>query len=476
MVNKRTKKSDVLYHIIKRWRILILFVLFGLLVGGALNGISYIRGEIQREYRITSSFTVLAKNKNEKFASDRNNPELGDNDYATDIADSAVYLVKSRSNLKNAVELSGVENVSAGDISSHLTVEKKDGTNIIETTLLWRSEAEGLEIMNAINKASETIMLNTMEIGTVAVIDEPRASHIIGGGTNLSTWVFIGFMVGLMYCILKWIFDTTVINELDIEDIYEMDSLGSVRFDPKYAFSKPMKDVPVMDDIKSVTHLIVNRMEVNGFHKLYLTSTKHYEGKTRLAADIAIHLSDLGKRTLLIDCDFSNPVLGTLFLDELPYEHTLNALYRGDCDRLDAITHINGCLDILPLILKNHPETVNDELLAEIDSVTGGYDYVIIDAAPVGEDAEVLRLNEIVDTAVFVIRFDYAKVDAVRRAMFRMQKSGLPILGGVFNCVVNWKQTITNSPKRFTKTIKKEIKKKNKHVNKHAKGKGKKTT
>lgn len=461
MVNKNTKKSDILYHIIKRWRIIILFTLFGLLVGAAFGGISYVRGEIQREYRVSSSFTVLAKNKNEKFASDRNNPELGDNDYATAIADSAVYLVKTRKNLTNAIEISGIEGVSAGDISSHLSIERREGTNIVEMTLLWRSEAEGIAIMNAVNKSAESIMLDTLELGTIAVIDEPKASYIIGGGTNLSMWVFIGFIAGLAFCILKWVFDTTVINELDLEDIFGIDSLGSVKFDPKYAFSKPARDVPVMDDIKSAAHLIINRMEVNGYHKLYFTSAKHYEGKTRLAADIAVHLSALGKRTLLIDCDFSNPVLGTLFLDDLPYEHTLNALYRGDCDRIDAITHINGCLDILPLILENHPDTANDELLAEIDSVTGGYDYVIMDAAPVGEDAEVLRLNEIADAAVFVIRFDYAKVESVKRALFRMKKSGLPILGGVFNCVVNWKQTVANSSKRFTRSIKKELKRRN---------------
>ncbi len=469
MVNKKTKKSDVLYHIVKYWRVIILFILLGLLSGAAFSGIRFVRGEIQREYSVSSSFTVLAKNKNQKFASDRNNPERGDNDYATDITQSAIYLVESRKNIQKAIDISGIKSVSVNDIVRNLKLQRADGTNIVEMTLSWRSESEGIAIVNAINLASESIMLDTMELGTVAVIDEPKAVYIVGGGTNYNACIVIGFLVGLMFCILKWIFDTTVINELDLEDIFEIDSLGSIRFDSKYTVSKPGWNVPIMDDIKSSAHLLINRMEVNGFHKLYITSTKHFEGKTRLAADIAIHLSALGKKTLLIDCDFANPVLGTLFYDELPYEKTLNALYRGDCDKVDAVSHFNGCLDILPLILENSPDTVNDALLAQINSMTDGYDFVIIDAAPVGEDAEVLRLNEVVDTAVFVIRFDYAKLEAVKRAMFRMKKSGMPILGGIFNCVVTWKQTAANTSGRFTRTLKKEIKKRKEKAKKNKK-------
>ena len=458
------KKSDIFYHIVKGWRLIIITTLVGLVAGVSIIGFGYVRGEMTREYRITASVAVVAVNSLGRYSENSKEPYKADIDFARGFTDSAIYIIKSQRNMEAVVDELGLQNVSASDIAHNLSVSRYNDTEIIELTLLWRTEKEGLEIMDAITKVSHKTMIATEKIGGVAVINESRANFIVGGNISLSTWIYAavaGFVAGVVFCILRFLLATTVINEIDLEEVFSIDSLGSVPLNVSYARAKPLSEEAqaIQDEIKSVTHLLINRLEMAKASKLYITSTDPKEGKSRLIADIALQFSYLGKKTLLIDCNFKNPMLGMLFSENLTYIESLNSLYRGESDKLDAIVHINGCLDLLPTVLEEEPESLNDAMLGQIAAVMDGYDYVLIDAAPVGTDAEVLRLNEIVDTAIYVVKCDATKVEDIKNALFRIAKSGIPIVGGIFNCVVNWRQTLLNTPKRLTASLQKEAKK-----------------
>ena len=83
----------------------------------------------------------------------------------------------------------------------------------------------------------------------------------------------------------------------------------------------------------------------------------------------------------------------------MDYAHTLNALYRGDSSAEEAITNLTGYLDLLPSILESREIPLGDALLRLIKDLSQNYDYVLMDAAPVGQVAETLSLNRIADTA-----------------------------------------------------------------------------
>ena len=465
MNKKKTfKKSDIFYHIVKGWRMILVFTLVGLIAGVAIIGFGYVRGEMAREYKVTSSVAVTAVNSLGRYSENSREPYKSDIDFARGLTESAVYIIKSQRNMEAVIEDLGYQGVSASDILRNLSVSRYGETEIIELTLLWRTEKEGLEIMEAINKVSRQTILQTEKIGGISVINQPKATFIVGGNISLSTWIYAavaGLVAGILFCILRFLLATTVVNEIDLEDIFSLDSLGAIPLDVKYARAKPLSEgaESVEDDIKSVAHLLINRLEIAKAHRFYITSTEHNEGKSRLIADIALQFSHLGKKTLLIDCNFKNPSLGALFSEDLTYIQSLNALYRGEADKLDAVVPINGCLDLLPAVLEEEPVSFNDAMLGQIARVMDGYDYVMIDTAPVGIDAEVLRFNEVVDTAVYVVKCDSTKVEDIKNALFRIAKSGIPMAGGIFNCVVNWKQTFLNTPRRLASSLQREAKK-----------------
>lgn len=173
---------------------------------------------------------------------------------------------------------------------------------------------------------------------------------------------------------------------------------------------------------------------------IYVTSAAKNEGKTTVTAYLAVQLAELGMKVLLIDFDTRNPKLGGLFLNKVEYEHSLNALYRGETSTEEAITKLTGNLDILPSVLERKPVPLDDALLDLVSHLHEGYDVLLMDTAPVGQVADTMSLNQLADIALLVVGFDKAGMEEIRDALSRLKKSGMEIMGCVVNSVKELKK------------------------------------
>ena len=85
-------------------------------------------------------------------------------------------------------------------------------------------------------------------------------------------------------------------------------------------------------------------------------------------------------------------------------------------------------LDLIPM----------DQVLFDfISSISGDYEYVLIDAPPVGRDSDTLSLNRIASVVLFVVRYDMVTLYEIQKSIEKLDKSGTRILG----CIVNGTQS-----------------------------------
>ena len=92
---------------------------------------------------------------------------------------------------------------------------------------------------------------------------------------------------------------------------------------------------------------------------------------------------------------------------------------------------------------------MDETTLSLVDRLSQSYDYVLMDTPPVGMVADAMRLNQVADSAVFVIRYDASTMDVIRDALERLDKSGTLIAGCVVNGVtsgVRWDEDDADSP------------------------------
>ncbi|MGN0742344.1 MAG: AAA family ATPase [Candidatus Fimadaptatus sp.] len=444
---RRLRVSDLLFAIRKRLVLILICTAVGLVLGIILGFVSYLRGEMSKQYLITTSIAVTSQNANGMFTSDSKNPGSTDIHLAEDMVDAVIYVIRSDRTLNAAVERLNLIGVSTKDIYNNLRVTQYNETQIIELSLYWRSAQEGISILTAINQVVPDILISTLKIGSASVINEPRSRYIIGGSLNASMWVFaamMGAMLGAGFAVLELLLRPTLLSSRDVQDQLGLELLGEIP-ERKAFFRKKRNllfwadeedsDPVVLDNYVAIAHIIQRQLKGIDNACVYLTSASQNEGKTTVAAYLAVMLSGLGTRVLLLDLDTRNPRLGGLFINKVDYSHSLNALYRGDIELEDAVTHLTGTLDILPTVLESKPIAIDEAMCGLISSLKAHYDVVLIDTAPVGQVAETMSLGQIVDTVLFVARFDGASIGQLREALYRIEKSGRPIMGCLFNGV-----------------------------------------
>lgn len=448
---KQLRIGDILFALRKRLILIVACTIVGLAIGIMLGLVSYLRGEMSKQYLITTSIAVTSQNANGLFTSSNQSPGSTDVHLAEDMVDSVMYVIRSDRTLNAAVEKMNLIGVSAKDIYSNLKVTQYNSTQIIELNLYWRSAQEGISILDAINSVLPNILISTLKIGSVSVINEPSSKYIIGGSLNASIWVYmavLGALLGMGVAVLELLLHPTLLNVSDVEDQLGLELLGEIPERKSYfrknrnlldqSEDKEESDPIVMDNYAAVAHILQKRFRSTPNACIYVTSAVQNEGKTTVLSHLAVQLSDLGMKVLMLDLDTRNPRLGGMFLKKVDYSYSLNALYRGDTDVQEAITHLTGTLDLLPTVLEGKPLPLDDALCGLIQELRSSYDIVLIDTAPVGQVAETMGLNRVVDGVLFIIRFDGADMGRVRESLYRIDKSGMRILG----CIVNGVKTL----------------------------------
>ena len=443
---KQLRIGDILFALRKRLILIVACTIVGLAIGIMLGLVSYLRGEMSKQYLITTSIAVTSQNANGLFTSSNQSPGSTDVHLAEDMVDSVMYVIRSDRTLNAAVEKMNLIGVSAKDIYSNLKVTQYNSTQIIELNLYWRSAQEGISILDAINSVLPNILISTLKIGSVSVINEPSSKYIIGGSLNASIWVYmavLGALLGMGVAVLELLLHPTLLNVRDVEDQLGLELLGEIPERKSYfrknrnlldqSEDKEESDPIVMDNYAAVAHILQERFRATPNACIYVTSAVQNEGKTTVLSHLAVQLSDLGMKVLMLDLDTRNPRLGGMFLKKVDYSYSLNALYRGDTDVQEAITHLTGTLDLLPTVLEGKPLPLDDALCGLIQELRSSYDIVLIDTAPVGQVAETMGLNRVVNGVLFIVRFDGADMGRVRESLYRIDKSGMRILG----CIVN---------------------------------------
>lgn len=449
---KQLRVSDILFAIRKHIVMIVLFTAAGLALGIVLSLAAYMRGEMSKQYAITTSIAVTSQNENGLFTAQSNNPNSTDIYLAEEMVDSVIFVLKSDKTLSAAVERLNLLGIATKDIYNNLSMSQYNETQIIELTLYWRSAQEGVEILTAINEVAPDILIDTLKLGNVSVINEPTARYLIGGNINATMWGYmaiLGMCLGVGFAVLELLLRPTLLNTRDMEWTFAVEVLGEIPERKKY-FQKKRNlllaneddgdNLDVLDNYVSLAHILKNYFQKMNHPCVYITSAAQNEGKTTVTAYLAVQLAEVGMKVLIIDFDTRNPKLGGMFLNKVEYNNSINALYRGETTKENAITSLTGNLDILPAVLERKPLPLDDALLKMVGELQTTYDVVLIDTAPVGQVADTMSLNQLADIALLVVRFDGATMENIRDALLRLDKSGMKIMGCIVNGVKELRQ------------------------------------
>jgi len=189
------------------------------------------------------------------------------------------------------------------------------------------------------------------------------------------------------------------------------------------------------DAIRSLRNSILLADFERNLHSLLVTSASPAEGKSTVAANLALAHARQGRRTLLIDADLRRPSLHKRF--QIPAAGGLASVLLEGADWRTAVAATDGVpeLHILPAGAPSRRATdlIGKGLVPLLDEAVQTYDLVIVDAPPTLGFAEPLEIATIVDGVIVVARAGETERKAVSSVLASLQRLRANIVGVVLN-------------------------------------------
>jgi len=264
---------------------------------------------------------------------------------------------------------------------------------------------------------------------------------------NLISGFLLGSVVGLVIILFVEIRNARFINLDDLESEYNVPILSII---PKYT-KETQKELQVSKLEYKIATLVSKDEGLIETYRLFrtklfqrltdhkkiimITSCEENSGKTSLTANLALSLSQEGKRILLVDCDLRKADLSRDFglstrdpglIDFLTKE--VNPKIYSRASKLIDILPAGGLTDDSGTIL-NSPRM--KLLFAHLENTN--YDIIIFDTPPVTRVVDPLVIAKFIKNVVLIVRPRYSLNETVRWGMQELKQANVNIIGMVAN-------------------------------------------
>ncbi len=179
---------------------------------------------------------------------------------------------------------------------------------------------------------------------------------------------------------------------------------------------------------------------------IVISSSQAGEGKSTVAANLALAVAELGKRVLLVDADMRKPSQHMIWRQG--NQEGLSNVLTGQCSEGSAIVEVHPNVFLLTAgVIPPNPIVLIDSVQMgdSIERWSDSYDLVIIDAPPLTVAADAAMIGSQVAGLLFVLRPNVADKESVQYAGEIIAQSKLKVLGMVLNGVNLDKQARYNS-------------------------------
>lgn len=361
--------------------------------------------------------------------------------------------------LKNAIEgkratiLRSVEGFKSSNLMKLSDTEKRIDEIDVSSKQFPKEQSELLKLERRF-RINETLYTSLMEkksnvelslVSTTSdfrIIEPPHlttAQPIIPWGPlTVTVAVLMGLITGVGLLILLWVFNSGIDSGQDIKRHLPQASLLSEIYYTNIRRPRELEDYPHSTLANQINGLIYNiGVKKSNVSSLGISSYKKGEGKSFTSTMLAVQYAQAGYKVLVIDANRRHPSVAKLFrITEGSQE--LNSFDASEINSAIKNTSNSG-VDVLSLgkVVFNNVEVQSfSDLLQTLGSA---YDRIIVDTAPIGNDARSLAILNATDMPIVITKRNHTDIQDILDLKELYLKGSLREL----NCIV----TATFSPK-----------------------------
>lgn len=338
-------------------------------------------------------------------------------------------------------------------IQGTISMEADEDTDFLTISVSSSDPEMAYEILKSVIETYPQVVEFVIGNTKLTILDEsgvPEAvekSEIYRGSiaNGASQGAMIGFGILVIYAFTR----RTVKSKKQLKRQINLMDCGSLPYIPvkKRKNAARHNEINLLEErispgyveaIRKIRTKVLRDMEAKEYKSILVTSSIPGEGKTTVAANLALSMAQQGKRVVLLDCDMRNPSVAAA-MNEKEEHPGLAAVLKKSVPVSEAMTEVKLPKGELLVLYGKEGDASDASLLGSerMNSLIRYWkkraDFVILDTAPSGLLADAPMLAKYADAALYVVRYDHTKLSKIREGLQSLAMSGVHMLGYVFN-------------------------------------------
>jgi chain length determinant protein tyrosine kinase EpsG len=193
------------------------------------------------------------------------------------------------------------------------------------------------------------------------------------------------------------------------------------------------------EEFRAIRGQLLSGLLKQGQKTLAVVSPGTREGRSYVAANLALAFSQSGYSTLLIDADMRAPQQHELFSIKRRIGFSMLLAGRVRIEDLDALPDqistfqnlsVLGCGAVPP----NPAELLNRKTFSRIMRELKKYfDIIVLDTPPATYQADVISIASVAESSLLVTRSGHSKMESVKHLMSLLAQAECNVVGSVLN-------------------------------------------
>lgn len=333
-----------------------------------------------------------------------------------------------------------------------ISVSSIHGTNLLTVSVSANDPNVAYAVLQSVLKNYPEVAKFVVGQTFLAVIDDSGVPTDSGRNTvlrgSLRRGALIGFALGLVLLLAYTINTRTIRSEMELRQLLNIYCLGSLPLiKRKRRTSSVSMEINMLhdrncDNYIEAMRLVRTRLERQLGDKkvIMVTSSIPGEGKSTVAANLAISFAQKGKKVILVDCDLRNPSSANIF--NIEGEHPgLASILKGESKPEESMVEIMYKDEPLGLTVlcggEQQTRAVEimggEEMGRLIAKLREQADLVILDTPPSAMLVDAMFLARHADGVVYVVMNDYAKRRFIFKGIEELQENSVSVLGCILN-------------------------------------------
>jgi capsular exopolysaccharide synthesis family protein len=255
---------------------------------------------------------------------------------------------------------------------------------------------------------------------------------------------FLGLFLGLGLSAALDYLDDTVTNGEEAEQVTRTSTLGIVnrfpgsRREPLYSVvSLVFPHSPAAEAFRALRTNLEYVSVDSTVDSILVTSSVPGEGKSTVAANLAVVLAQGGRKTLLVDADLRNPSIHEMF--RFPNNVGLTTVLRNN-SRASAPLHVTEVVGLSVLLSGPVPPNPSELLGSErmrtvLNSLRESFDVIVLDSPPLTAVTDAAILSRLASGTLLVVRARKTRRGTVKLGREALDRVSAHLLGAVVNDV-----------------------------------------